>query len=226
MGEVCTALWPPHGTLTAWRALGGPAPDDPKASIGGTCGPAVTSGWDDSSTRPIAQFVDQGQEPAGDDEMICNEMLSRGIPVEGTGDRHLTATVEVWDVDHVMAWIDRIVASMPYHAPSNVALDRFKRLAVEIRDMVDRYLLSGLRSPQVDIDPEGGLDFVWAQERAKRYLSLTIDVNRPEGHDVDVMLVDGDDGYDLEGASKEQLRSAFMWYQSAGHVSWRDWLNA
>lgn len=150
-------------------------------------------------------------------EELMEECLRADEQEEGS------TRVRVWDVDHVFRWIDDVAASARDVAPSPGAVARTKRLVSELGDIAGEHMLFGLREPQVDLDPEGGLDLVWAHKGKGRFLVFTVDEGRPEGKDTDVMIVEGESGCDLEGVTRQQLLDVLLWYLSPDGESWEVW---
>lgn len=125
-----------------------------------------------------------------------------------------TFSLRAWNMAFIEKWVDETVlhadtVTIPASLPP-----RLKKLAHKLYDVVTTCRIEGVRQPEVDLDPEGGIDLVWANYSKRRRLLFTIDSEQAEGQDIEAMLIDGNDGYDTSNMDDNKIAKMFREYVS------------
>ena len=115
----------------------------------------------------------------------------------------------MWDFDHIARWINKIAIQ---EGLSEEYCSSLRLLSRRLYDLVVDKEIKNLREPQVDYDPEGGMDLVWANKRLERTLLITIDPEAPEGQEAEALIVEGRNGHSVEAMDDKMIEKVLRWY--------------
>lgn len=173
----------------------------------------ATAAWDSqnatafpSQTGVSVEWIDLSE----DHETISGLPDQSGTFIIDVPDDTVSKSYPVWDLDSLGRWIEDLVVELPRQVSIEVR-NRLSRLLTQL----ERNQVPGLHQPQVEFDPEGTLDLVWANQGKNRTLRLSIDVEQSEGLDVDAIITDNRMAYDYEGLTEETLRGILSWYSTS-----------